>query len=323
MLKALTVIASAALAISLTGCATGNAADAMYSDIEQVCGSYTTGNNAAQIKVSGAAGAVPKVEFANGITSDKIETQIITEGAGPKFAGDQFISLEFIALNGKTGATLSNTSFNGTDAASQLIKSGQSPDFCHALAGVREGSRVAVLLPPKFAHGGQGNTEAGLDADASVVYVIDVKRVYLQKAVGDAQAAEAGMPTVVRAPNGQPGVTQSGKAPKEFKVSTLIKGAGATVAMGDNVTLHYTGIVWGGAEFDSSWSNGSPVQFPLVDGQLIPGFIKALVGQKVGSQVIAVIPPAEGYGATAQGSIPANSTLIFVIDILGTDSAAK
>lgn len=323
MLKALTIVATAALAISLTGCATGNAADEMYSGIKQACDTYTTGNNAAQIKVSGTSGSVPKVEFANGITSDKIETQVISEGTGPKFAGDQFISLDFVALNGKTGAILSNTSFNGSDAASQLIQSGQSPDFCHALAGVREGSRVAVLLPAKFAHGGKGNTEAGLDADASVVYVIDVRRVYLQKAVGTAQAAVAGLPTVVRAPNGQPGITQSGKAPAEFKQATLIKGAGATVAMGDTVTLQYTGVVWGGAQFDSSWSNGSPVQFPLVDGQLIPGFIKALVGQTVGSQVIAVIPPAEGYGANAQGSIPANSTLIFVIDILGTDSAAK
>lgn len=52
------------------------------------------------------------------------------------------------------------------------------------------------------------------------------------------------------------------------------------------------------------------------------GFKKALEGQKVGSQVLAVIPPAEGYGAQAQSGIPANSTLVFVIDILGTVPSA-
>lgn len=323
MRKFLALFTVAALTISISGCAAGSANDAMYSGVKQTCDNFTTGENAAQIKVTGPANTVPKVNFANGITSDKIETQVISEGTGPKFQGDQFISIDFIALNGKTGATLSSTSFNGTDAAAQLIKSGQNPDFCHALAGVKEGSRVAVLLPAKFAHDGKGNASAGLDADASVIYVIDLRRVYLQQAVGTVEPAVAGMPTVVRAPNGQPGVTQSGKAPSQFKKSTLIKGAGAAVAMGDTVTLHYTGVVWGGAQFDSSWSNGSPVQFPMVDGQLIPGFIKAIVGETVGSQVIAVIPPSDGYGATAQGSIPANSTLIFVIDILGTDKPAK
>jgi len=52
---------------------------------------------------------------------------------------------------------------------------------------------------------------------------------------------------------------------------------------------------------------------------LINGFLKAVEGQKIGSQVVAVIPPAEGYGDTEQGSIPAGSTLVFVIDILGAN----
>jgi len=86
------------------------------------------------------------------------------------------------------------------------------------------------------------------------------------------------------------------------------------------VTVHYTGYIWETGEvFDSSWESGKPAQFQLAEGQLIKGFIKAIEGQTVGSQVITVLPPAEGYGDAAQGSIPANSTLIFVIDILGAN----
>ena len=68
--------------------------------------------------------------------------------------------------------------------------------------------------------------------------------------------------------------------------------------------------------FDSSWSRGAPATFSIGTGGVIPGWDKGLVGKKVGSRVLLVVPPADGYGAQAQGKIPANSTLVFVVDIL-------
>ena len=58
-----------------------------------------------------------------------------------------------------------------------------------------------------------------------------------------------------------------------------------------------------------------PVQ-NIGQAQVIDGWNQGLVGQTVGSQVLLVVPPSLGYGANAQGSIPANSTLVFVVDIL-------
>jgi peptidylprolyl isomerase len=88
--------------------------------------------------------------------------------------------------------------------------------------------------------------------------------------------------------------------------------------------VHYVGWVWGseiGSPFDSSWDSGNgPSTFTLKTGAggVIPGFVKAIDGETVGSQVIVSMPPADGYGANGNGSsIPANSTLLFVIDILG------
>jgi peptidylprolyl isomerase len=82
--------------------------------------------------------------------------------------------------------------------------------------------------------------------------------------------------------------------------------------------VHYSGFLWNeGTQFDSSWENGQPAEFEVAEGSLISGFVKALVGQKVGSQVVAIIPPSEGYGDQGNDSIPANSTLVFVVDILG------
>ena len=94
----------------------------------------------------------------------------------------------------------------------------------------------------------------------------------------------------------------------------LIKGSGDTVQDGQSVTVNYTGWLTDGTQFDSSWDNGSPATFSL--NQVVTGFKNGLVGQTVGSQVLLIVPPDQGYGSQAVSSIPANSTLIFVVDIL-------
>ena len=68
--------------------------------------------------------------------------------------------------------------------------------------------------------------------------------------------------------------------------------------------------------FDDSINHGgAPFSFTLGAGQVIPGFDEGAVGMQVGETRIVLIPPAEGYGATANGPIPGNSTLIFVLTL--------
>jgi peptidylprolyl isomerase len=133
------------------------------------------------------------------------------------------------------------------------------------------------------------------------------------------------MPAVVFAPDGTPGVTiPKTAAPTELKLNTLLDGSGEAIAMGDTVTLNYSGFLWESGElFDSSWKNGKPEQFQITEGGLIQGFVKALVGAKLGSKVIVVIPPELGYGAQGNNTIPGNATLVFVIEVLGIDKPTK
>lgn len=321
MKKTFALVASLASIFALSGCAPSNPADALFAGAKQVCESYETGKAADAIEVTGAKGELPKVEFASPLTSEVIETKVITEGTGAKFTGNQLVKVEFIGINGGTGETFQATKFDGSDAISQYMAEGGSPDFCHALAGVREGSRVAVLMPAKLAHASQGIADLGIGADDSIVFIFDVLKVYFPYALGDSQAAQAGFPAVVRATTGEPGVTvPKTDAPTELKVATLIKGRGDVVKEDQLVTVHYSGFLWSdGTQFDSSWTNGQPAQFSLSKGQLIDGFIQSLVGQTIGSQVIAVIPPELAYGDSETGSIPAGSTLVFVMDILGAE----
>jgi len=68
--------------------------------------------------------------------------------------------------------------------------------------------------------------------------------------------------------------------------------------------------------FDTTW-DAEPKSIDL--STMLPGFAEAITGQTVGSQVLVVIPPDQAYGDQAQGQIPADSTLVFVVDILGID----
>jgi len=128
---------------------------------------------------------------------------------------------------------------------------------------------------------------------------------------------------VTLAKNGAPTVAipKGEDPPTETKVATLKKGDGYTVKKGDYALIQYHGVRWSnGKTFDTTWEKNAPIAYPTT--QYVPGFQKALEGQAVGSQVLVVIPPAEGYG---EGKINEadlkGETLVFVIDILGAQSA--
>ena len=94
-----------------------------------------------------------------------------------------------------------------------------------------------------------------------------------------------------------------------------VVGTGAAAALGDTLTVNYTGKLEDGTVFDTSVGK-SPIQFVLGAGQVIPGWDQGLAGMKVGGKRLLVIPPDLGYGGQANGPIPANSTLIFEVDLL-------
>jgi peptidylprolyl isomerase len=102
----------------------------------------------------------------------------------------------------------------------------------------------------------------------------------------------------------------------ETQVHTLKPGTGPVVAPTATVSVCYMGVNGrDGSVFDSSYQQGAPVEFPL-DG-VVPGFQKAIAGQKVGSTVAVAMVPADGYpeGQPSAGIQPGDS-LIFAIKIL-------
>ena len=97
-------------------------------------------------------------------------------------------------------------------------------------------------------------------------------------------------------------------------------GDGQEVEKFNIVTVNYTGLLEDGTKFDSSLNPGrTPFRFTVGAGQVIKGWDEGLMGMKVGGKRKLTIPPELGYGSRDNGPIPANSKLIFEIDLLGIE----
>lgn len=101
-------------------------------------------------------------------------------------------------------------------------------------------------------------------------------------------------------------------------VEVLRAGGGAAAKIGDQLTVHYTGMLSDGTKFDSSLDRGQPFTFTLGAHQVIPGWEQGTTGMKVGEQRRLTVPPTLGYGSTGTpgGPIPPNATLIFEVELL-------
>lgn len=120
---------------------------------------------------------------------------------------------------------------------------------------------------------------------------------------------------------GIPGVTsKSSTNPPKLEVKDLVVGKGKAATPTSTVTVQYYGVLYkNGQYFDSSWKRGTPAQFPLTG--VVPGFTQGIGGtksvppMKVGGRRIIILPSKLGYGSHAQPGIPANSPLVFVVDL--------
>ncbi len=102
----------------------------------------------------------------------------------------------------------------------------------------------------------------------------------------------------------------------KFSTEDIKVGNGRVVIGGDHIVIHYLGTLEDGTKFDSSYDRGEPFKTRIGVGEVIEGWDMGVVGMKVGGKRKLVIPPALAYGDRSMGAIPANSTLIFEVELL-------
>lgn len=272
--------------------------------------------------VSGDFGSKATITLPQEQPSGQFVVSVETEGSGATVDKTDWVTVNYTAKDWTTGKDLSSSYDSGNKPQLYQAGSGQLvPAFDVSVQGKKVGSRLLVVAPPAAGFGAQGSTALGVGANDTVVFVLDIAQSVPQDATVSGQVTEP--------PATAPQVKDNGKAaptitvpagqqpPADLQQYVLIKGEGPEVRSGQTLLVQYTGVTWAdGKQFDSSWNHGGAQALQVGAGSLIKGWDQGLVGKTVGSRVELVVPPSLGYGDKASGSIPANSTLVFVIDIL-------
>ena len=294
------------------------------------CTPAKSGKASESVKVTGDFGAKPKVKIDDPLTTKTTQRSVVIDGDGTVAEAGFDITAEFSVFNGTTGESIDATDYADAPVAWTLDDS-LIAGFTKTLECSTVGSRLVGVIAPEDGIAAASLESLGLTADDSLVVVADLLTAKkpaevaptIPKADGEDQPLPEGFPdikvSIADDASGTPTLTlPGGDAPTELKVAVLKKGDGEKVGTGADVVVNYTGMNWATSEvFDSSWERGTPA--PFNTAEVIPGFTQALEGQTVGSQILAVIPPALAYGTAAEGSTNAlaDQTLVFIIDIVG------
>lgn len=269
----------------------------------------SSGDASDAVTVTGDAGAVPEATFSSPVNVPELQVTVVSPGEGDAITAGDFINYAMVAYDAQTGEKLGELGFQPAELAPLQI-SPNSP-LAQIIGCGAPGQRVVAAFPASE----QGNAQ---------IYVVDLVDKVPTAAWGEPQDPIAGMPVVTLGDNGAPTITiPETDPPTETQLATLKQGDGYTVQSGDNVLLQYTGVRWSNGEtFDSTWDKGGvPTSFATTN--VVKGFGQALEGHAVGSQVLVVVTPADGYG---EGEINdadlTGDTLVFVVDILGAQHPA-
>jgi FKBP-type peptidyl-prolyl cis-trans isomerase len=275
------------------------------------------------VTATGSFGQLPKVSIPKAKAGSKLTVRTLIQGTGATYTKSDALAANFVLYF--WSGTSSSQKASTFGASPTLIPSATLPGLETALVGQKVGSRVLAVIPPALGYGPSGNSQLGVPAATTLVFVIDLLKAYSSTGGATGKQVSNGggtLPTVTVKAGSAPTLTfPSSSPPSGLVTTTLVKGSGPKVVKGDYVIAQYVGYIWRTKKvFGSSWTSGSPFGFVIGASpeQVIPGWDKGLEGQTVGSRVMLSIPPADGYGSAgqSQAGITGKDTLVFVVDII-------
>jgi peptidylprolyl isomerase len=275
-------------------------------------------DNFDKVTVTGGFGKPPKVKVDSPWAIDKTRTKVLQAGKGPVVGEGQGVEVNYYGVNGRTGKKFDESFSRGQPIAFSLAQ--VVPGFSKGLVGQRQGSRVLIAMPGKDGYDAMGgNPQAGIEVGDTLIFVVDLVDVQLAGPEGTTVQPKAGLPTVTDK-GGKPEVTIPESAPPtSLQVQPLIKGKGKKISANDTITFNYLWVRWSDGKVLEETYGGKPASTEL--SGLLPGIVKGLTGQTVGSRVLLVIPPADGYpDGNATPSIKPGETLVIVVDLLFAQS---
>lgn len=246
----------------------------------------------ATVEVAGEFGVRPTITIPADFSVTETTTEVLIPGEGTTLTDGQVVLIDYYAIDVVTEEVVADT-FETLPEIRTLSEESLGAPLYDLLVGQSEGTRVERV-------------ELGTPTNPNPhVLVVDVRYT---RAVGEESSADPTLPAVTRDEAGAPTVTiPEGAPPATVRASALITGTGPQVATGESVVVQLLAVRWSdGAVLDTTWG-GTPRAVSLED--LGVGVSAGLVEQRVGSQVLVVVPPDKGNGV---------DTLVYVVDILAT-----
>ncbi len=295
------------------------------------CGSETSRKPSSledKVRVSGDFGTLPTITIAKPLTVPASKSWTLIKGTGDTIGPQATAILHLTMADARTGKTVISTHQAGQPPLEANMTDQLFPSLITAITGARAGSRVVIASTAKDSYGTQGNAQLGMKAGDPVVMVADVLSAdpasVLPGPTGPTTPATGKAPRLLTKEQDPSGFDVTGLAkPRQVQTYVLREGSGATLSEPRRIAADYLGTVWGGSvPFDSSYPK-EPARFSIGKvasnggGGVIPCWDKGLAGVKAGARVVLVCPPSSAYGTRKQPGIPADSTLVFVVDVLG------
>ncbi len=322
------VVVASAIVIGLAACSD------LPAQVQGCQTDYSNGTAAKAITATGAIGQNPKAKVPTPTLTKKVEVATTKTGSGLLLGKGDIADVTVTLYTGADGKAADSTGY-GRSKAVQVAVGDTSTTlptiFAKSLMCETVGSRVTtVMTAAQFYGSASSATSNDVDPKTVVIGVTDIVKGYRGRAVGTLAPLKSGFPSVVTSPDGTPGVTLDLQEPPKTLQSEVVRaGSGQVVKKGQRVLLQVQGIAWTDpaptTTFDSTWTSHAPRYYTLTalkkdsaGYSLDAGSVKSLVGQRVGSQVLVVVPAKDGYpSGKSPSGYPTKETLIFVYDILG------
>ncbi len=237
----------------------------------------------------------PEIEFQDGPAPTELVVKDLTVGDGAEATPGAKVEVHYVGVEFDTGEEFDSSWNRGESITFPLA--GLIAGWQEGIPGMKVGGRRQLTIPPELAYGpaGSGHRLSG----KTLVFIIDLLDVKVPPAVPVVEPA-------------------TGPAPAELVVEDITVGDGSEAQPGAVVDVHYHGVEYDTNDvFDSSFARGESVKFPL--GRLIPGWQEGIPGMKVGGRRKLTVPPELAYGPAGSGHPLGGKTLVFIIDLLGTN----
>lgn len=249
------------------------------------------------VEVSDDTSTEPVVNFTAPLEIDQLEVTTLVEGDGPELADGDLVLVQALLLDAVSKEVHINT-WLSEPRAMHLTVSEAGEGLYTALLGAQPGARILLKEPP---------TEDELNSGRVVVLDVLPSQV-----AGAENEPRDDLPSVEINPETGPEITinQGLEVPSETVSQTLVKGEGRQVRPGQIVTMNYHGVRWeDGVVIDTTWDDDHlPRSYQVGVGELPAGLESGIVEQRIGSRIMLVLPPTEGY--------PSEGVTVFVLELL-------